>query len=250
MHLGNKRVTLFVGNDGGGKVWLNGALVHEKRGSAGSDYQDLVPVTLKEGVNVLLVATETTGNGFWGFNPEAEYTVLNPRVGYVFSQPIIKTGDTFTLEIRAEDIHNLGGWQFDIAYDSTVLEAAEVNEGDFLKTGGGATFFQSGTIDNRSGKIKGLSSARLSEDGVSGSGTLLSVTFTAKSVGQTPLKLDNFQLAAITGTPITAEGTGDRHYGRGAPYCWRCKSGWSGEHSGYGACGSTARKNCASPFGS
>ena len=86
-----------------------------------------------------------------------------------------------------------------------MLEAAEVNEGDFLKTGGGATFFQSGTIDNRSGKIKGLSSARLSEDGVSGSGTLLSVTFTAKSVGQTPLKLDNFQLAAITGTPITAE---------------------------------------------
>ena len=104
-----QEVTLFVGNDGGGKVWLNGALVHEKRGSAGSDYQDLVPVTLKEGVNVLLVATETTGNGFWGFNPEAEYTVLNPRIGYAFSQPIIETGDTFTLEIRAEDIHNLGG---------------------------------------------------------------------------------------------------------------------------------------------
>ena len=200
-----QEVTLFVGNDGGGKVWLNGALVHEKRGSAGSDYQDLVPVTLKEGVNVLLVATETTGNGFWGFNPEAEYTVLNPRVGYAFSQPIIEIGDTFTLEIRAEDIHNLGGWQFDIAYDSTVLEAAEVNEGDFLKTGGGATFFQSGTIDNRSGKIKGLSSARLSEDGVSGSGTLLSVTFTAKSVGQAQLRLDNFQFAAITGKPITAE---------------------------------------------
>ena len=197
--------TLFVGNSDGGKVWLNGALVHEKQGSAGSDYQDLVPVTLKEGVNVLLVATATTGNGFWGFSPEAEYTVLNPRVGYAFSQPIIDAEDTFTLEIRAEDIYNLGGWQFDIAYDSAVLEAVEVNEGDFLKTGSGATFFQRGTIDNQLGKVKGLSSARLGEDGVSGSGTLLSVTFTAKSVGQTQLKLDNFQLAAITGKTITAE---------------------------------------------
>ena len=200
-----QEVIFFAGNDGGGKAWLNGALVHEKLGGArGTDYQHFVPVTLKEGVNVLLVATRTGGNGFWGFNPEAEYTVLNPRVGYAFSQPIIDAGDTFTLEIRAEDIHNLAGWQFDIAYDSTVLEAVEVNEGDFLKTGGGATFFQRGTIDNRLGRIKGLSSARLSEDGVSGTGTLLSVTFTAKTAGQTQLRLDNFQLASITGKPIDA----------------------------------------------
>ncbi len=200
-----QEVTLFAGNDGGGKAWLNGVLVHEKlKGARGEDYQHFVPVTLKEGVNVLLVATRTGGNGFWGFNPEAEYTVLNPRVEYAFSQPIIDAGDTFTLEIRAEDIYNLAGWQFDIAYDPKILEAVEVNEGDFLKTGGGATFFQRGTIDNRAGKIKGLSSARLGEDGVSGTGTLLSVTFTAKTAGRTQLRLDNFQLAAITGKPIDA----------------------------------------------
>ena len=198
-----QEATLFAGNDGGGKAWLNGVLVHEKlKGARGEDYQHFVPVTLKEGVNVLLVATRTGGNGFWGFNPEAEYTVLNPRVGYAFSQPIIDAGDTFTLEIRAEDIYNLAGWQFDIVYDPAVLEALEVNEGDFLKTGDGATFFQRGAIDNRSGKIKDLSSARLSEDGVSGTGMLLSVTFTAKAPGHTRLKLDNFQLAAITGKPI------------------------------------------------
>ena len=200
-----QEVTLFVGNDGGGKAWLNGVLVHEKGGTTGSDYQHFVPVTLKEGSNVLLVATMTGGNGFWGFNPEAEYTVLNPRVGYAFSQSIIDAGDTFMLEISAEDIYNLAGWQFDIAYDPTVLEAVEVKEGDFLKTGGGATFFQRGSIDNRLGKIKGLSTARLSEDGVSGTGTLLSVTFTAKAIGQTQLKLENFQLASIIGEPIPAQ---------------------------------------------
>ena len=60
------------------------------------------------------------------------------------------------------------------------------------------------SIDNRSGKIKGLSAASLSKDGASGTGTLLSVTFTAKAGGQTQLRLENFQLAAITGAPIAA----------------------------------------------
>jgi hypothetical protein len=199
-----QEVMLFVGNDGGGKVWLNGALVHEKRGARGADYQHFVPVTLKEGANVLLVATMTGGNGFWGFEPAAEYTVLNPRVGYAFSQPIIDAGDTFTLEVRAEDIYNLAGWQFDIAFDPTMLEAVEVSEGDFLNPEGSATFFQEGSIDNATGKITKFSSVRLSEAGVSGSGTLLSVTFTAKTAGQTQLRLNSFQLAAVTGAPITA----------------------------------------------
>ena len=76
------------------------------------------------------------------------------------------------------------------------------SEGDFLKTDGGSTFFQKGSINNTTGKITKLSSARLSEDGVTGTGTLLSVTFTAKTPGQTQLTLENFQLAAITGEPI------------------------------------------------
>ena len=85
-----------------------------------------------------------------------------------------------------------------------MLEAIAVSEGDFLNLQGETTFFQKGRIDNATGKIAKLSSARLSEDGVSGTGTLLSVTFRAKTAGQTQLRLENFQLAAITGTSIVA----------------------------------------------
>ena len=56
----------------------------------------------------------------------------------------------------------MAGWQFDITFDPAALEAINVSEGDFLKTDGGATFFQGGTIDNTAGKITGLSAARLS----------------------------------------------------------------------------------------
>ena len=80
----------------------------------------------------------------------------------------------------------------------------EINEGDFLKTGGETTFFQKGTIDNTAGKINKLSSARLNKDGVSGTGTLLSVRFRAKAGGETQLKLQNFQFGSSTGSLISA----------------------------------------------
>ena len=198
-------ILLFAGADNAAKVWLNGQKVDSNIHAA----TKAVPVTLKQGVNFLLVGVYEIGGGwtgYFGFEEGTEYSVsVDPRIGYTFSKPLIYLGDTFTLDLTVENIHNLGGWQFDIAFDPTVLEAVEVNEGDFLKTQGGATFFQRGTIQNRSGKIAGLSSARLSEDGVSGTGALLSATFTAKSAGQTRFRLDNFQLASITGKPITAE---------------------------------------------
>ena len=130
--------------------------------------------------------------------------MANPGVGYTFSQTPIHTGDTFTLDIRAENIADLAGWQFDIAFDTAALEAVNVSEGDFLKTDGGATFFQGGTIDNTTGKIAGLSAARLSAQGVSGTGTVLQVKFKAKSGGETELALQNFQFGSVTGDSIPA----------------------------------------------
>ncbi len=201
-----QQTTLGVGSRQELKVWFNGALIHQHGhyDRIGDDYTDFYPVTLQPGKNVLLVAFHSHANGFFGFEAGTEYIVSNSGIGYNFSQTAIHIGDTFTVNFNAENVNDLAGWQFEIAYDPTVLEAVEINEGDFLKTGGEATFFQRGGIDNRAGKIKGLSAARLGEDGVSGTGILLSVTFTAKAAGQTQLRLDNFQLASITGKPIDA----------------------------------------------
>ena len=74
---------------------------------------------------------------------------------------------------------------------------------DFLKTEGGSTFFQKGTIDNATGKITKLSSALLSGGGVTGTGTLLSIQFSAKAGGETQLKLQNVQFGASTGDLIS-----------------------------------------------
>ena len=151
---------IFVGSNHDAKVWMNGQLIHNNSGHYQvTGYQIFVPVTLKRGKNVLLVAVDNHGGSRWaayfGLSPGTEYTVSNPRILYTFSQDKIYAGDAFTLDISAEDIYDLAGWQFDVTFDPTVLAAVKVNEGDFLKTGGGATFFQKGIIDNTSGKITG-----------------------------------------------------------------------------------------------
>ena len=192
------------------KVWLNSDLVQthgiDSRGWP-YNYGRFFPVTLKQGANVLLVAVQNDGgswSGFFGFEEGTEYTVVPPDVRLTFSasETTLLSGDTFTLNLTAENITDLAGWQTDIAFDPNVLEAVEVTEGDFLKSEGSATFFQGGTIDNMEGKIKGMFAARQSEGGVSGTGTLLSVTFMAKAGGETQITLENFEFGASDGTII------------------------------------------------
>ena len=200
---------MFVGSDDAVKVWLNGELVREEitRRSA-SDYKGSFPVPLKQGRNTLLVAVgNATGgwSGFFGFQADAEYTVLPfAGIGYALPNAVISAGDTFTLDIYAEDAINLAEWQFDIAFDPAHLETLEVRKGYFLASEGGITSFQRGTIDNPSGKITGLSESELDGNAVSGTGLLLSVTFSAKAGGETQLTLNNFQFSDSSGQAIPA----------------------------------------------
>ena len=200
---------MFVGSDDSVKVWLNGELVREEIvGRGASDYQGAFPVTLKQGINTLLVAVENrTGgwSGFFGFQADAEYTVIPfTGVGYALPNVEISTGDTFRLDIYAEDMTDLVEWQFDIAFDPTHLEAIEVHKGYLLASQDGVTSFKKGTIDNESGQITGLSETELNGNSISGSGLLLSITFSAKAGGETQLVLSNFQLTSGTGRAIRA----------------------------------------------
>ena len=204
---------MFFGFGDKAKIWLNGTLVYQSFvWRRGTDYQDFVPVTLKQGVNVLLVAVEDWWefgwSGHFGFEEGTEYTIIPPDMVSHLTFSVIEkdflAGDTFTLNLNAENITDLAGWEGDISYDPNVLEAVEVTEGDFLKSGDATTFFQGGTIDNTTGKITGINIARITAGGVNGSGTLLSVKFIAKVGGDTYIALENFEFGSSSGDIIPA----------------------------------------------
>ena len=205
-----QQTTMFAGSDNDHKVWLNGKLVNEQLGGDwAGDYQESFPVRLKQGKNVLLVAVFDYEGGWagaahFGFAPDTEYTVLPPGARFSFSTAAtqVKVGDTFTLQLKTENIPDLAGWQSDITFDPAVLKVNNVREGNFLKQGGGRTHFLKGTIDNTEGRITDVGSARISEGGVSGEGTLLSVTFTAKANGESRLSVRKFQAGSSLGETI------------------------------------------------
>ncbi len=206
-----QQTTMLVGSDDAVKVWLNGKLVHQAFAERGAnDYQDFVPVTLKQGKNALLVALDNHGHGnfsgFFGFAPDAKYEVFQPGINFTFSTETtqVEVGDTFTVDLIVENIDNLAGWQTDIVFNSAVLRALSVTEGDFLEQGGGDTFFRNGTINNTTGKITGLQGVQLSKGDMNRYGSLLSVSFTAVASGESQLTVNNFQAGSSRGEKISA----------------------------------------------
>ena len=79
---GIQETRMYVGSGDAIKVWLNGILVHDNPIDYGiDDYREDFPVTLKQGTNILLVAVYVgfgDWKGFFGFDTDAEYTVLIP----------------------------------------------------------------------------------------------------------------------------------------------------------------------------
>ena len=206
-----QQTTMFAGSDDHHKVWLNGELVNEKYHGHSNDYEVSFPATLKQGKNALLVAVYDSNGGWagaalFGFAPDTEYTILPPGARFSFSteETQAKVGDRFTVQLKAENISDLAGWQGDVVFDPAVLKVNNVSEGSFLKQGGGGTHFLKGTIDNTAGRITGIGSARISEGTASGEGTLLSVSFTAKANGETRLALRKFQAGTSLGETISA----------------------------------------------
>ena len=117
----------------------------------------------------------------------------------------VNVGEAFTLEFTVTDVTDLAGWQLGVTFNPAVLQAVSVNEGDFLKKGGGDTFFQSGNIDNTTGKITGVTATFIGTVGISGTGRLLSLTFEAKTSGMGRLALHNVQFITSSAEVIPYE---------------------------------------------
>ena len=196
------------------KVWLNGKLIKSRDRIIDDAYRvEFIPVTLKQGKNVLLMVTNLHSNLYRnemsgaviGFAEGTEYAVNDPAVSHSLSRTSIHPGDEFALNIHASNVFDLSGWQFDIGFDLSMFDVMDVIEGDFLKSDGSTTFFRKGRMDNTAGKITGLIAGRLSEGGVSGNGSLVKVMLKAKAQGKTQLTLENLLFGSSSGENIPVD---------------------------------------------
>lgn len=96
-------------------------------------------------------------------------------------------GQNFTVGICISNVDDLYGWEFNMGWNSTVLDVVDVSEGAFLKSGGN-TFFTY-KINDTLGYVIVDCTLLGNVSGVSGSGTLATIKFYVKTVGECPLDL-------------------------------------------------------------
>jgi hypothetical protein len=106
----------------------------------------------------------------------------------------VSNGDTFTLEVKASDAYDLFGFQFNVEYDSNILEFQSAGEGTFLKKDGRSTFCVDYNTET-AGLVKNIACTRLGRGSVSGEGVLETLTFKAIGTGTSGITLSNVKLA-------------------------------------------------------
>jgi hypothetical protein len=99
----------------------------------------------------------------------------------------------FNITVSIADVSELYGWQFNLTFNSAVLEALEFYEGPFLKQAalaqGGDTYELPTTLNNTAGWVfAGRAFSSPLDDGASGSGILAYVTFNATAEGTSSLQ--------------------------------------------------------------
>jgi general secretion pathway protein D len=115
----------------------------------------------------------------------------------------VDIGATFTVNVTVTAVSDLAVWEVQLYYLNSILNCTGAEEGPFLKQGGN-TFFAS-TIRNDYNATHGwmlLGSTLIGPvPGVTGSGTLVTITFKAKAVGETVLDLQGTSLKDSTPPP-------------------------------------------------
>jgi general secretion pathway protein D len=117
--------------------------------------------------------------------------------------PVVEIGETFILTVSADEQEALHSAPLILGFPPGQLEVVSIDEGDLLGQGGATTLFSS-SIDRNEGRILVNYNRQPGMAGVSGSGSLVKVTFQAKAAGKGSLELvsGSFQDAAGQTVPM------------------------------------------------
>ena len=122
---------------------------------------------------------------------------LNPNevIGLPQTQDV-SIGETFDVDIYVIPHEDMAGMQFDLSYDSSIIQVNSVTEGDLFKQSDFPTLFVGGTIDNDMGFVNDIYGNILDASSVSTSGTFAHLNLTAVGIGNTYLNLTEVKLAS------------------------------------------------------
>jgi PKD repeat protein len=156
--------------------------------------------SIVDALDITILSTNygRTGDPLGGeLNESLSPVVANPTALYVDPPSIIdktKTaGTTFTVDITIDGVDDLYTFDFTLNYSTTVLTATAVTLGSFFPR---ESVIWKEDINDTLGSVRYLVGMPMgTQEGVSGSGTLATITFTVDALGETILDLDKTKLS-------------------------------------------------------
>jgi general secretion pathway protein D len=139
-------------------------------------------------------------------------TAYSPQEGadVLFSPPemAVQVGVPFTMDIAITQATDLGGFEFDLLFDSDVVTVTAVHLGSFLESSGN----NAGELGPRyaeSGRLVFGAFSYGEHEGASGYGTLATLELILLSDTETTLRLDDVQLVTSGGEEVSPHSVGE-----------------------------------------
>jgi general secretion pathway protein D len=122
-------------------------------------------------------------------NP-ATIPAVNPSANFAFepAQITAEKGKTFVVNLQLSGVQNVYSVPVQINYDPSKLQLVNISNGGFLSVDGQAVALVH-REDDTTGTLQITATRPPGSGGVSGSGTVVTLTFQAKASGQTPLTI-------------------------------------------------------------
>jgi len=123
---------------------------------------------------------------------------VDPATSGIQTSITVVVGSTFSVDVRVDDVSGLFAYDIDVDHNPAVLDATNVTEGPFLASGG-TTFF---SPDDSSNPVNVVATLLSVVTGVSGSGVLYSIEYSALAPGVSTLEFTLADLADDQQTTI------------------------------------------------
>ena len=102
----------------------------------------------------------------------------------------VSNGEMVSVDVEISNVEGLSGFQFDVNYDSSVLEFQEAKEGTFLNNNGQESTYCIAYDSSSPGLVENLVCVKFGGSEVAGSGVLETLTFKAIGVQRSVWRLD------------------------------------------------------------
>jgi general secretion pathway protein D len=118
----------------------------------------------------------------------------------------VKVGDEVKVAITGKGLNGLYSAPLFVTFDQNLFDLLNVVEGDFLNREGKATVFSTNPLPGKGELMVGYKQG-VGGSGVSGEGTLFTLTFLAKAPGTAEFSVDRLNLRNAAGQRLKVEAT-------------------------------------------